>query len=114
MIGGGVAARAVAGIIAKGAVQGPALTVAVAAAAHLRSELPARVVLELLRHPDRGVRADACRCVRVWPPAVPALLDLQNDPEGVVSAAAACAPGGWAAGRRCPRWPTAPASPSPG
>ena len=54
MIGGGVAARAVAGIIAKGAVQGPALTVAVAAAAHLRSELPAGVVLELLRHPDQA------------------------------------------------------------
>jgi hypothetical protein len=93
MIGGGVAARAVAGIIAKGAVQGPALTVAVAAAASLRSELPAAVVLGLLHHPDPGVRADACRCVRLWPLAVPALLDLRDDPEGEVSVAAACALG---------------------
>ncbi|MCE3250747.1 MAG: uncharacterized protein K0R41_4572, partial [Geminicoccaceae bacterium] len=93
MIGGGVAARAVAGIIAKGAVQGPALTVAVAAAASLGSELPAEVVLGLLHHSDPGVRADACRCVRLWPLAVPALLDLRDDPEGEVSVAAACALG---------------------
>jgi hypothetical protein len=93
MIGGGPAARAVARVVAKGAVQGPGLKVALAAAARLRSELPAELVLHLLRHPDSGVRADACRCVRVWPPAVPVLLDLREDPHGDVRLAANCALG---------------------
>ena len=93
MIGGGAAARTVARIIAKGAVQGPALKVAVAAAARLRSELAAEVVLGLLRHPDPDVRAGACRCVRMWPQAIAALLELREDPEGDVSLAADCALG---------------------
>ncbi len=93
MIGGREAARAVASLVARDAVQGPALEVAVAAAAQLRSELPADVVLGFLRHPHPGVRADACRCVRVWPLAVPILLDLHGDPEGEVSVAATCALG---------------------
>jgi hypothetical protein len=93
MIGGREAARAVARLVAKGAIQGPALKVAVAAAARLGSELPAGVVLALLRHPDPAVRGDACRCVRVWPEAVPVLVDLLDDPAGEVSATAACALG---------------------
>jgi hypothetical protein len=93
MIGGGPAAGAVARIIAKGGVQGPGLKVALAAAARLRSELPAELVLGLLRHPDSGVRADGCRCVRMWPPAVPVLFDLRQDPDGDVSVAANCALG---------------------
>ena len=92
-IGGGEAARAAARIVAKGVVQGPALKVAVTAAAHLGSELPAAVVLALLLHAEASVRADACRCVRVWPQAVPSLFDLLGDPHSEVRAAAACALG---------------------
>jgi HEAT repeat protein len=92
-IGGGEAARAVARIITKGIVQGPALKVAVGAAAHLGSDLPAAVVLALLLHVKSSVRAEACRCVRAWPQAVPLLFDLQGDPRSEVSAAATCALG---------------------
>lgn len=92
-IGGREAARSVARLIARAAVQGPALKIAMAAAAGLGSDLPAAIVLTLLRNPDPGVRADACRCVRAWPEAVPVLLELHADPEGEVSAAAACALG---------------------
>jgi hypothetical protein len=48
MIGGGDAARAVARVLALGAVQGPGLKVAVAAAARLDCDLPADTVLDLL------------------------------------------------------------------
>lgn len=92
-IGGGEAARAVARIVAKGVVQGPALKVAVTAAAHLGSVLPAAIALALMRHADPGVRAAACGCVRAWPQAVPLLFDLQGDPQSEVSTAAACALG---------------------
>jgi HEAT repeat protein len=93
MIGGREAARAVARVAAKGAVQGPALKVAMAAAAQLGANLPTGLVVALMQHADPGVRADACRCVRGWPQAVPILLDLQEDPHRDVSAAAACALG---------------------
>jgi hypothetical protein len=93
MIGGGDAARAVARVLALGAVQGPGLKVAVAAAARLDCDLPADTVLALLRHADPGVRADACRCVRGWLQAVPVLLDLLDDLHGHVGTAAACALG---------------------
>lgn len=92
-IGGPAAARAVARIITNGAVQGPAVTVAVSAAAQLDCELPAAVALALLRHADRSVRAAACRCVRTWPEAVPVLIELLDDLNGDVSGAAACALG---------------------
>jgi HEAT repeats len=92
-IGGPAAARAVARIITNGAVQGPAVTVAVWAAAQLDSELPVAVVLALLRHADRSVRAAACRCARLWPEAVPILVDLLDDLNSDVSGAAACALG---------------------
>jgi HEAT repeats len=93
MIGGRAAAQAVTRIIAKGAVQGPAVRIAVSAAAQLDSELPAAVVLGLLRHSDRSVRAAACRCVRSWPEAVPILVDLLDDLNSDVSGSAACALG---------------------
>ena len=93
MIGGRAAAQAVARIITKGAVQGPAVGIAVSAAAQLDFELPAAVVLGLLRHSDRSVRATACRCVRTWPEAVPILVDLLNDLDSDVSGSAACALG---------------------
>jgi hypothetical protein len=93
VIGGRAAAQAVARIITKGAVQGPAVGIAVSAAAQLDSELPAAVVLGLLRHSDRSVRAAVCRCVRPWPEAVPILVDLLDDLDSDVSGSAACALG---------------------
>jgi HEAT repeat protein len=92
-IGSRTAAAAVARVIAKGAVHGPALKVALAAAARLGSDLPRDIVIALTRDPDPEVRADACRCVRGWPQAIPALLDLVHDPDAEVNAAAACALG---------------------
>jgi hypothetical protein len=88
-IGGREAAAVVERVIAKGMVQGPTLKIAVAAAAGLAANLPCDVVLVLLRHPDPGLRADACRCVRVWPEAVPVLLDLLDDLHVEVRTAAA-------------------------
>jgi HEAT repeat protein len=92
-IGGPTAARAVARIITRGEVQGPAVRVAVSAAARLDSELPVAVVMDLLRHTDRSVRAAACRCVRAWPEVVPILIDLLDDLDREVSVSAACALG---------------------
>jgi len=92
-IGGPEAARAVARLIAAGAVQGPTLKTAVSAAARLCSDLPSGIVLEWLHHADPTIRADACWCVRVWPEAVPRLLDLLADPNRNVRIAAACALG---------------------
>jgi hypothetical protein len=93
LIGGRDAAQALTRVIAKGAVLGPALRMAMAAAVRLGSDLPAGTVLVLLRHADPAVRADACRCVRVWPEAVPVLFDLLDEPPTNVRAAAACALG---------------------
>lgn len=92
-IGGREAAAAVARLIARQVVVGPALETAVAAAACLEAELPMEVASQLLRHPVRGVRAHACRCLRHWPEMVPVLLELLDDLDGGVRAAAACALG---------------------
>ncbi|MCW5699778.1 MAG: HEAT repeat domain-containing protein [Rhodospirillales bacterium] len=93
MIGSREAARTVARVVAKGVVQGPNLKAAVAAAARLEADLPAQSVIALLRHADPVVRADACRCARAWPEAIPILVDLLDDLQGDVSTAAACALG---------------------
>ncbi len=93
LIGGRAAAQAVGRIIAKGAVLGPALRTAMAAAVRLDSDLPARTVLLLLHDADPAVRADACRCVRVWPEAVQILFELLDEPRTGVRTAAACALG---------------------
>jgi hypothetical protein len=74
-------------------VQGPAVRVAVAAAAQLDSDLPAAVVLALLRHSDRSVRAAACQCARTLSEAIPILVDLLDDLDSNVSGSAACALG---------------------
>jgi HEAT repeat protein len=92
-IGGPEAAQAVAGLIAGRAIQGPALRKAVDAAARLGAKLPPEAVLELLRHDDPKIRADACRCARLWPSAVPLLRDLLDDLHRDVCVAAACALG---------------------
>ena len=102
MIGGAEAAGAVARIICRRVVEGPAGRIALSAAARLGSELPRDVVLSLLRHADRFVRAGACRCVRFWPELAPVLVDLLDDLDGEVRTAAACAFGrlGRAEGKR--------------
>jgi hypothetical protein len=93
MIGGPDAAAAVARIVYKRAVEGLAVSIALSAAARLGSELPRQIVLSLLRHVDRGVRAYACRCVRPWPEVIPILVDLLDDLDADVATAAACALG---------------------
>jgi len=93
LIGGPDAAQTVARLIVKRVVQGPCLRNAVTAAARLRAKLPAGVVLGLLRHDDPQIRADACRCARPWPEAIPLLRDLLDDLHSNVRKAAACALG---------------------
>jgi HEAT repeats len=92
-IGGPDAAEALARMIAKSVVQGPCLQKAVGAAARLRAKLPVALVLELLRHRDPQIRADACRCVGAWPDATAPLTELLDDLHPYVAAAAACALG---------------------
>jgi hypothetical protein len=92
-IGGPDAAHTVARIIGRGWVQGPTLASAVAAAARLRSHLPAGIVLALLRHADPAIRADACRLVRPGPDVIATLIDLLGDLHRDVSIEAACALG---------------------
>jgi len=93
MIDGRDAADAVARLIVRGAVQGPALSVAVGVAARLRSRLPVEVLRSLLRHADPGVRADACRCARRSPELISLTVDLLDDLDRVVARSAACALG---------------------
>jgi hypothetical protein len=92
-IGGSAAADAVARIISRAWVQGPTLARATAAAARLRSRLPAEIVLTLLRHGDPAIRADGCRLARTAPGIVATLIDLLGDLHHDVSRAAACALG---------------------
>jgi len=92
-IGGRDAAQALAMAIARQVVQGPALTVAVRAAARLRANLPADAVRSLLRHADPGVRADACLCARSSADAIAVLIDLLDDLDANVARSAACALG---------------------
>jgi hypothetical protein len=92
-IAGADAARALARLIAKRSVQGPCLRLAVGAAVRLGAKLPAGTVLELLRHDDPQVRADACRIARPLPVAVPQLRELVDDLHRPVRMAAACALG---------------------
>ena len=93
MIGGPDAAQALVRLIAKRIVQGPCSRQAVAASAQMGTKLPFGTVAELLRHDDPQVRADACRCIRAWPEAVPRLRDLLDDLHVEVRQAAACALG---------------------
>lgn len=92
-IGGIDAAQAVARLIVKRAVQGPTLHKAVRAAAWLGSDLPADIVLGLLRHDVPQLRADGCRCTRRRPEVIPVLVDLLDDLHSHVRTAAACALG---------------------
>lgn len=93
LIGGSKAAGTVGRLIAKEVFQGPTRKVAVDVAAQLGSALPVGTVLGLLRDADPNVRANACRCAGPWPAVLRELLDLVDDPDGKVQAAAACALG---------------------
>src|SRR6202030_1269628 len=92
-IAGADAAGALARLIARRTVQGPCLQRAVAAAACLGAKLPAATVLELLRHDDPQIRADACRYAQASPVVVAQLRDLLDDLQRSVRMAAACALG---------------------
>lgn len=92
-IGGREAAAAVGRLISRRVIVGAGLPTAIAAAARLGIVLPKDVALPLLRHADRAVRADACRCLGAWPGAVPLLVELLGDPDAAVRMAAACALG---------------------
>jgi hypothetical protein len=58
VISGRDAALAVSRLIVQGAVQGPALNLAVRTAARIGSTLPADVLRSLLRHPEPAIRAN--------------------------------------------------------
>jgi hypothetical protein len=92
-IGGGEAARAVVQIVVRQVVRGPTLVIAVAAAARLKATFPPATALQLLRHANPLVRANACRCARSHSATLPALFDLLADLNEQVRTAAACALG---------------------
>jgi HEAT repeat protein len=92
-IGGRDAAQRVAQLIARGAVQGPALNVAMSAAARLHATLPIDVLRPLLQHPDPRMRANACHCARPVPELISLIVDRLSDLDPTVASSAACALG---------------------
>ena len=92
-IGGSEASRAVVQLIVKRIVQGPTLVVAMTVASQLGVIFPTDIALALLRDSNPSVRAPACACVRAGYEVVAALIAMLDDPDGEVSAAAACALG---------------------
>jgi len=93
MIGGRDAAHVVAEMIERAVVCGPTLTVAVHAAAQLRSVLSVDVLRCLLRHAAPEIRADACRCVRPVPELISVMIELVGDVDSTAARAAAIALG---------------------
>ncbi len=92
-IGGPEASSAIAQLIAKRIVLGPTLVVAIAIASQLRVIFPTDIALAFLRDSNPSVRALACDCVRAGYEVVSTLIAMLDDPDGEVSAAAACALG---------------------
>jgi HEAT repeat protein len=92
-IAGANAAQTLAQLIARRTVQGPCLQRAVSVAARIGAKLPAGTVMELLRHDDPAIRADACRFAQASPDVVAQLRDLLDDLQRPVRMAAACALG---------------------
>lgn len=92
-IDGQRSADALARLIAGGTFLGPTLAVAVETAARLNATLPPATVLALLRHPEPQVRGAACRCARPGAGVAEILIDLADDLNPDVSAAATCALG---------------------
>ncbi len=93
VIGGPEASRAVVQLIVKRIVQGPTLVVATTVASQLGVIFPTDVALAFLRDSNPSVRALACACVRAGYEVVATLIAMLDDPDGEVSAAAACALG---------------------
>ncbi len=93
VIGGPEASRAVVQLVVKRIVQGPTLVVAIAVASQLGLIFPNDVALALLRDSNPSVRALACACVRAGYEVAASLVAMLGDPNGEVSAAAACALG---------------------
>jgi HEAT repeat protein len=89
-IGGPEASRAVVQLIVKRIVQGPTLAVAATVASQLGVIFPTDIALALLRNSNPLVRAPACACVRAGYEVVATLIAMLDDPDGEVSAAAAC------------------------
>jgi hypothetical protein len=58
-----------------------------------RGQAPLSAAMELLRHDEPQIRADACRCTRRWGEAIPLLRELLDDLHRDVRIAAACALG---------------------
>lgn len=92
-IGGREAAQAISRLIVRGAVQGPALNLAVGTAARIGATLPVDVLQALLRHPDPDIRACACGCARPSPEVIAVMIDLLDDLNRGVARSAACALG---------------------
>lgn len=90
-LAGADAAQALARLIARRTVQGPCLQRAVGAAVRLGAKLPAGTVMELLRHDDPTIRADACRFAQASRDMIAQLRDLLEDLQRPVRLAAACA-----------------------
>jgi len=90
VISGREAAQAVSRLIVRGAVQGPALNLAVSTAARIGSTLPADVLRSLLRHPDPGIRASVCGCARRRPELISVMIELLDDLNLGVATSAAC------------------------
>ena len=93
VIGGPEASRAVVQLIVKRIVQGPTLVVATTVGSQLGVIFPTDIALVFLRDSNPSVRARACACVRAGYEVVATLIAMLNDPDGEVSAAAACALG---------------------
>ena len=92
-IGGAQAASAVVESIVKAEIIGATLGPAVAAAAALGATFPEEKSLQLLRHADPALRADACRCTKPSPAVIATLIELLDDLHPSIHRAAACALG---------------------
>jgi HEAT repeat protein len=93
MIGGRDAAKTVIQLVTQGVVQGPALNVALSAAARLHATFPIEVLRPLLQHPDPRIRVYACRCACRLPELISPLVDRLYDLDPTVASSAACALG---------------------
>lgn len=92
-IGNRDAAQAVSRLIVRGAVLGPALSLAVATAARIGSTLPADTLQSLLRHEDPTIRTGACGCARRHHELISVMIGLLEDLNQDVARSAACALG---------------------
>jgi hypothetical protein len=92
-VGGRAAAEVVGRLLARRAIEGPGLELALDAAARLRTHLREDIVIGFLRHDNPVIRAAAARCAPIWPKLAPILSELIDDLHREVSIAAACALG---------------------